>query len=225
MKAMILAAGSGKRMQHLTRDLPKPLIEVDGYSLIEHQVMHLANQGFTDLVINVSYLAQKIIHALGDGSRYGVSIQYSYEPEVGGLETGGGILQALPLLGDEPFVVTSADIYTDYPYARLRELCKQSAHLVLVPNPPYHLEGDFALNANGKVCLSGEKYNYAGIGVISKALFDGETRHKFSLSSRLLPMIERQQVSGELYQGLWFNVGTPCQLEALTRHLARRTCL
>ena len=224
MKAMILAAGSGKRMQHLTRDLPKPLITVAGYSLIEHQVMRLAEQGFNELVINVSYLAQKIIHALGDGSRYGVTIQYSFEPEVGGLETGGGILQALPLLGDGSFVVTSADIYTDYPYARLRQCCKQAAHVVLVPNPPYHTAGDFALDKSGLISLEGDKFNYAGSGVVSAELFQNVAARKFSLSSRLIPMIDRQQVSGELYQGTWFNVGTPCQLEALTQHLAKPTC-
>lgn len=221
MKAMILAAGSGKRMQHLTDVTPKPLLCVDGEPLIVHQLRRLAQAGFTEIVINVSYLAQQIIAALGDGAAYGVSIQYSYEPEVGGLETGGGIYQALPLLGDAPFVVTSADIYTDYPYQRLLHVEVDQAYLVLAPNPDYHPDGDFGLSAGGVVTQQPPKYNYAGIGVVTPALFDGVEASKFSLSSRLLPAIEAQHVHGELYRGDWFNVGTPSQLQALAQYLAK----
>lgn len=223
MKAMILAAGSGTRMQHLTESTPKPLLRVCGETLIGHQIQHLSQAGFTDVVINVSYLADQIIAALGDGSQYGVSIHYSYEPEVGGLETGGGIFQALPLLGREPFLVTSADIYTNYPYAELRGRDIDAAHLVLVPNPDYHPEGDFGLTDDALVTVQPPKYNYAGIGVVSSALFDGVTASKFSLSSRLMPAIAEQRVHGELYTGDWFNVGTPSQLEALTQHLTSAT--
>ncbi len=217
---MILAAGCGKRLGGITQRIPKPLVEVGGETLIAHQVRCLVRAGFDDIVINVCYMASSIIDALGDGSRYGAKIEYSYEHEVGGLETGGGVYQALPLLGDEPFLVTSADIYTDFPYENLHHPMNAAAHLVLVPNPPYHAQGDFALDEQGAITLQGDKRNYAGIGVITRELFDNVTERRFSISSRLMPAIEQHNVTGELYQGAWFNVGTPDELEALQAYVA-----
>ncbi len=126
----------------------------------------------------------------------------------------------MPLLGDAPFLVVSADVYTDFPYASLRQRAHRGAHLVLAPNPPYHPDGDFGLN-EGRVSLTGFKYNYAGIGVVSRDLFEGPLVRKFSLSSRLLPAIEAGEVSGELYQGDWFNIGTSAQLATLAHYLAK----
>ncbi|MDF1655397.1 MAG: nucleotidyltransferase family protein [Coxiellaceae bacterium] len=217
---MILAAGSGKRLGGITQRIPKPLVEVGGETLIAHQVRCLASAGFTDLVINVCYMASSIIDALGDGQRFGCKIEYSYEQEVGGLETGGGVYQALPLLGDQPFLVTSADIYTDFPYEQLQQPMNAAAHLVLVPNPVYHSDGDFALDAQGAITLQGEKWNYAGIGILTRMLFDGVTERKFSISSRLMPAIEQHTVTGELYKGAWYNVGTPTELDALSQYVA-----
>lgn len=220
MKAMILAAGRGERMQQLTELVPKPLMVAGGDSLIAHQVKALVQHGFCDIVINVCYLAKQIISAVGNGSRYGANVVYSYEPILGGLETGGGIYQALPLLGADPFVVVSADLYTEFSYSQLRHVSCEKAHLVLTPNPVFNSAGDFSLSADGCVGLAQERLNYAGIAVLSPRLFDGVDGKKFSLSSRLLPAIRSGQVSGEAYKGAWFNVGTPHQLQDLKHYLA-----
>lgn len=219
MKAMILAAGCGKRLGDITQKIPKPLVKVGGETLIAHQVRCLADAGFNEIVINVCYMAEAIIDALGDGRQFGVNIHYSYEHEVGGLETGGGVNQALPLLGGGPFLVTSADIYTDFPYETLRQPINDRAHLVLVPNPSYHAGGDFALDQQNYIALAGDKFNYAGIGVFTRELFEGATERRFSISSRLLPAIEQHDVTGQFYQGSWFNVGTPEELEALEQYV------
>jgi MurNAc alpha-1-phosphate uridylyltransferase len=158
MKAMILAAGRGLRMRPLTDEIPKPLVPVAGQSLIVHQLLKLAAAGVKEVVINVSYRAKQIMEALGHGQRYGVNINYSFEPTV--LQTGGGICQALPLLGDKPFIVLSADVYTDYPVEKLmvQKLNSASddtlAHLVLIDNPKNHPTGDFHLLPDQHLALT-----------------------------------------------------------------------
>ena len=150
MKAMILAAGRGERMGALTGRTPKPLLEAGGRPLIEHQIARLAGAGFRDVVVNLAWLGERIAARLGDGSRLGVRIRYSREPE-GALDTGGGIRQALPLLGGERFVAVNSDVWSDYPLEKLRDATAGDAHVVLVDNPPHNPEGDFGLAPDGRV--------------------------------------------------------------------------
>ena len=172
MKAMLLAAGRGERMRPLTDHTPKPLLRVGGQTLIGHHLDALARAGFRELVINHAHLGAQLVAALGDGSEYGVHIEYSPEPP-GALETGGGIFNALPLLGTGPFAVINADIWTDFDFAVLPRKPEGLAHLVLVDNPVHHPQGDFAL-CNGHVSADGmPRLTFSGIGVYSPALFDG----------------------------------------------------
>lgn len=206
MKAMILSAGKGERMRPLTNTLPKPLLPIKGKALIEYHIEALAKAGVKDIVINVSHLANTIIEKLGDGHHYGVNLHYSFEKEP--LETGGGIFQALPLLGDDPFVVVSADIFTDYDFMPLTNMNVDAAHLVLVDNPPFHTKGDFALQ-EGKILNSGEPMlNFAGISVLSPNLFKGCSAGKFNLAPLLRKAIDNNTVTGEYYIGQWYNIGT-----------------
>lgn len=164
MKAMILAAGRGERMRPLTDHKPKPLLEANGKPLIVHTINQLVAAGFSDIVINHAHLGQQIEDHLGDGQAFGASIAYSPEGEA--LETAGGIIKALPLLGDGPFLVVNGDIATDYPYAILKNQDFDLAHLVLINNPEHHPEGDFALDSAGQVLETGaEKWTFSGIGL------------------------------------------------------------
>jgi len=206
-------------MRPLTDHTPKALIPVAGKPLIVYHLEKLSRLDIKNIIINISYLAENIREALGDGTQFDVNITYSYEPEA--LETGGGINQALPLLGDKPFLVISSDIYTDYDFKNLlyisNNLNKQSdllAHLILAPNPDYHPKGDFSLGKNGFVKNIPE-YTYASMGVIHPDLFLGCQPGRFSVVPLLLKAIANQQVTGELYQGLWHNVGTVEELEKL----------
>jgi len=221
MKAMILAAGRGERMRPLTDHTPKPLLQVGGKALIEHLIESLADAGFRELVINHAHLGERMEAALGDGVRYGVRIVWSREPE-GALETGGGIHQALPLLGDAPFLAVNSDIWTDYPFARLRQEPHGLAHLVLVDNPPHHPQGDFALQ-NGLVRPEGvQRLTFSGIGLYRPELFQGCPPGKFPLAPLLRAAMLREAVSGEHYDGAWVDVGTPERLAALDRDLSNR---
>ncbi|BCX82811.1 N-acetyl-alpha-D-muramate 1-phosphate uridylyltransferase [Methylomarinovum caldicuralii] len=222
MKAMILAAGRGERLRPLTDRLPKPLVEVAGKPLIVHLIEALARAGFRDLVVNLGYRGAQIREALGDGSAFGVDIAYSPEPEAA-LETGGGIFQALPQLSD-PFLVVNGDLGTDYPFARLSALPAGDAlaHLVLVPNPPHHPAGDFALEA-GRVLPEGmRRYTFSGIGVYRQALFAGCRPGRFPLAPLLRRAAAAGRVSGEVYQGAWSDIGTPGRLAAWRRQLRKR---
>lgn len=214
MKAMILAAGRGTRMRPLTDHLPKPLLSVAGQPLLVHHLQALAKADIKEIIINISYQAEKIQTTLGDGQDYGVKIHYSFEPSA--LETGGGILQALPQLGSAPFLVISGDIWTDYPLQLLpRELNHYLAHLVMVNNPTYHPAGDFVLKA-GELDSSGEdKLTFANIGVYQPQLFQQATTTIFPLVDVLQPAIKAKKISGEHYQGDWVNVGTPAELQSL----------
>jgi len=218
MKAMVLAAGRGERMRPLTDHTPKPLLKAGGETLIGHILRGLVAGGFDDLVINHAHLGAQIVESLGDGSRYGVRIAWSREPD-GALETGGGIFQALPLLGDEPFLVVNGDIWTDYPYARLRRPLDGLAHLVLVDNPPQHPGGDFMLD-HGRVLAEGHPcLTFSGIGVYHPDLFRDCRPGKFPLAPLLRAAMKRRDVTGEHYTGQWHDIGTPERLAELDRRL------
>jgi len=219
VKAMILAAGRGERMRPLTDSVPKPLLEVAGKPLIVHVVERLARAGFTGLVVNLGYRGDQIRVALGDGSAWGVRIDYSREPE-NALETGGGIFQALPLLTD-PFVAVNADVATDFPFATLRTVPESLAHLILVPNPPHHPEGDFDLAGRRVLPGKGGRYTFSGIGVYRHALFAGCTAGRFPLAPLLYRAAERGEVTGELYRGTWMDIGTPQRLAAWRKRQRR----
>lgn len=208
MKAMILAAGKGERLRPLTLHTPKPLVRVAGTPLIEFHVCALAAAGFTELVVNHAWLGQQIEDYLGDGSRFGLRIAYSAEGEP--LETGGGIFRALPLLGDEPFLVVNGDIWTDYDFATLRRPLEGLAHLVLVSNPAHHQAGDFRLH-QGRVsdAVAGEPaLTYSGIAVLHPRLFAGCQPGAFKLAPLLRAAMADGQVSGEQHGGRWVDVGT-----------------
>ena len=208
MKAMILAAGKGERLRPLTLHTPKPLICAGGVPLIEYHLRALAVAGFTEIVINHAWLGQQIEDHLGDGSRFGVSIQYSAEGEP--LETGGGIFKALALLGDSPFAVVNGDIWTDYDFTGLRKPLAGLAHLVLVDNPAHHTTGDFCLNgAQVQDAMAGDDtLTYSSIAVLAPELFDGCKAGAFKLAPLLRKAMAAGQVTGERLQGHWVDVGT-----------------
>ena len=208
MKAMILAAGKGERLRPLTLHTPKPLVRVGGVPLIEYHLRALAAAGFTEIVINHAWLGQQIEDHLSDGSRFGVSIQYSAEGEP--LETGGGIFKALPLLGDKPFAVVNGDIWTDYSFAGLRTPLTGLAHLVLVDNPAHHPKGDFCLSGTQVLDAQpgSDTLTYSGIAVLSPALFDGAGAGAFKLAPLLRNAMAAGRVTGERLQGQWVDVGT-----------------
>ncbi|STR45379.1 N-acetylmuramate alpha-1-phosphate uridylyltransferase MurU [Iodobacter fluviatilis] len=217
MKAMILAAGRGERMRPLTDTCPKPLLEVGGTPLIGWHLHRLAAAGITEVVINHAWLGAMIEERLGDGSAYGVRIQYSAEDVA--LETAGGIAKALPLLGDEPFLLISADIFTDFDLHRLLAYAKTMdqnhvAHLVMVPNPEYHPLGDFALE-NGLIVPNGaEKYCYGNLAICRAGLLaDVVLGEKAKLGPMLAKYAAEGRVSGEYFEGTWVNVGTPADLQ------------
>jgi len=223
LKVMILAAGRGERMRPLSDIVPKPLLEAGGKPLIVHLIERLARAGMSDLVINHSHLGEQIEKCLADGSRYGARIVYSHE-EGGGLETGGGIFKALSLIDADPFVVINGDIWTDFPFDRLPTRLKGLAHLVLVDNPPQHLQGDFSLQ-DGQVLAEGApRLTFSGIGVYARALFAQCRPGKFPLAPLLRDAMARGQVSGEHYTGGWRDVGTPERLHELDRELRRPPC-
>lgn len=216
MKAIILAAGRGERMRPISDALPKPLLEVRGKMLIVWLVEALRRAGIRDLVINHAHLGHMIESALGDGGRLEVAIRYSAEATA--LETAGGIAKALPLLGQAPFIAVNGDIFCDFDFSKLagRSLEKHLAHLVLVPNPPHHSEGDFSLAGAGVGADGGPKLTFGGIGLYHPALFGGIARGtKAQLAPLLRAAMAQHRVSGEIHPGLWHDVGTPERLAAL----------
>lgn len=218
MKAMILAAGRGERMRPLTDHTPKPLLQVGGKPLIVWHIERLAQAGFKELIINHAYLGTLIETALGNGSQFGVSIHYSPEGEA--LETAGGIANALPLLGDEPFLVVNGDIYTEYDFSTLEHELADDwvAWLVLVDNPEHNHKGDFALAGNQVAEQGGVLHTFSGIGVYRPALF-AEIEHgsKAKLAPLLRVAMGSGRVGGELYTGRWADVGTPQRLAELDK--------
>lgn len=216
--ALILAAGRGERMRPLTDHTPKPLLEVDGKPLIVHHIEKLAAADVRYIVINTSHLADRFPEALGDGSRWGVRLRYSYEGPTP-LETGGGMLKALPLLGSEPFIVVSADIWSDIDYAALPREPEGVAHLVMVPNPDFHPTGDFALD-DGRLYgedapASAQRLTFGNVGVYRSAIVEDEPRGTFKLLPMYRQAIAQGNLRGERFDGFWRNVGTPAQLEEL----------
>jgi N-acetyl-alpha-D-muramate 1-phosphate uridylyltransferase len=215
---MILAAGRGERMRPLTDTMPKPMLEAGGKSLLQYHVERLAAAGVRDIVINLAWQGAKLRAAIGDGAQFGVRIRYSDEGDFA-LETGGGICNALPLLGDEPFIVVSGDIWTSFPFGTLHLALDDVAHFVVVPNPDFHAKGDFGLE--GTRMTTGSKYTYANIGVFTAQFFAGRKPERFALAPLMLDWIRQGRVSGELYKGPWHNVGTPAQLASLDAELRR----
>lgn len=220
MDAMILAAGRGERMRPLTDTTPKPLLKIGGKRLIECHLDNLEKAGFRHVVINHSWLGEQIPTALGDGSRYNLKISYSDENDRA-LETAGGICKALSLLQSDPILVVNGDIWTDYPFEHLPKNLDNLAHLILIPNPPHHLDGDFAIE-NGMVHEDGKvKHTFSGIGVYRKALFDGcNPNQPAALAPLLRQAMKRNKVSGEVYPGQWWDIGTPERLKELDKALS-----
>lgn len=219
MKAMILAAGRGERMRPLTDTTPKPLLEVAGKPLIVHHLESLVRAGYREVVINTSYLAEQIHEHLGDGAHYGIHIEYSYEGE-SPLETGGGILKALPLMGKGQFLAINGDTWCDYPWHRLRQIKTASAHLLLVDNPEHHPAGDFSLSGLRLAPRGDHALTYAGIAVYHPNFFTDCTAGTFSVAPMLKAAAEKGSVTAEHYRGAWCDVGTVERLEQLRARLA-----
>lgn len=226
LKAMILAAGRGERMRPLTDDRPKPLVTLRGRPLIEYPLRALAAAGVREFVVNLGYRGAQIREHLGDGSRFGVRIDYSDEGDPA-LETGGGLHKALPLLGGDAFIVANADVYTHYPWAALIERAAAlpadvEAHLVLVPNPAHRPQGDFAL-VDGRIVEpapdAAPTATFSGLSVLRASLFDGCEPGRFPLAPLLRAAARRGGLSAERYDGLWSDVGTPQRLADLEREL------
>ena len=218
MHAMILAAGRGERMGALTAAQPKPLLRLNGETLIARQLGRLAAAGCSDVVINLSYRGDQIRAAVGDGSRFGLKVRYSQEPATP-LETAGGIIAALPLLGDAPFLLVNADVVSDFDFALLAAARRSgrdsvSGTLVLVPNPDHHPQGDYGLGPGGRLRMAEPRYTYSGIALLAPALFAGLAPGRRPLSQVFDPAIAAGRLGGLLHPGLWIDVGTPARLTA-----------
>lgn len=228
MKALVFAAGLGERMRPLTDHTPKPLLVAGGKPLIEWHLEKLAALGVREVVVNTSWLAGQFPAVLGDGSRWGLHLHFAYEGNTP-LETGGGMLNALPLLGDAPFIAVNGDIWCDFDFARLPAEPEGEAHLLLVDNPGHHPEGDFVLDANGRVHDAGDapRLTFAGLGVYRPSLLAGwrqgigaveganATPPRFKLAPLLRAAMARGAVQGQHHQGRWTDVGTPQRLQSL----------
>lgn len=212
MKAMILCAGRGERMRPLSDKIPKPLIKIHSKPLVVWHIEKLAYLGFSEIVINIAYLGDKITSYLGDGSKWGVSLLYSDERESGALESGGGIIKALPLLGSDTFMVVNGDIWCDYEFESDFDLENDLAHLILVPNPEHNLLGDFGLDKDRATNSADKKYTFSGIGYYSPKLFNTLKEEKLPLAPLLRQAIDKNRVSASLYKGLWHDIGTPQRL-------------
>ena len=227
MRAMILAAGEGRRMRPLTDSVPKPLLPLAGRPIIEHSLQKLVAAGVSQIVINVSWLGEQIVEYFGNGKRCGASIEWSREATP--LETAGAVVKALPLLGDEPFILINGDIWCDYPIENLAGRAaqltpQQSAHLVMVDNPPHHPAGDFAIT-NGQLALpnNGGALTFSGISVWRPQAFQSlpySSTAPLPLREVLLPLLSKGGVAGEYWQGQWCDIGTPERLAEINRKLS-----
>ena len=222
IKAMILAAGRGDRLRPHTDRHPKPLLPLAGRRIIEYHLQALAAAGFRDVVINQGWLGEQLPPTLGDGSRWGLNIQYSPE-DYPALETGGGIFNALPLLDSDPFVVINGDVWTDYPLQQLPDSLPGDAHLVLVDNPAHNPDGDFPLRGSDIVENDGPRLTFSGIGVYRPQLFQGCLPGAFPLAPLLRRAISAGKVSGEHFRGQWVDIGTPRRWQALDRQMSARS--
>jgi MurNAc alpha-1-phosphate uridylyltransferase len=223
MKAMLLAAGRGERLRPLTDRVPKALVEAGGKPLIEWHLERLAASGCREAVINVSHLGERVVERVGDGARFGLRLAYSREATP--LETAGGIAQALELLGSAPFLLVNADVYCDVDFGRLlaHELGGRVAHLVLVPNPAHHAQGDFSLESGTVGNGGAPRYTYAGVAVVAPRLVSGvRAGEKAPLGPLLRRAADGGLLSGELHRGLWQDVGTAERLAELEKRLASR---
>ena len=222
MRAMILAAGRGERMKPLTDVHPKPLLKVGGKTLIEYHLEHLAASGFKEIVINTGWLGGQIPVFLGDGARWDVRIQYSHEGWPA-LETGGGIFNALSLLGEAPFLVVNGDVWTDWrihsPHLPVQWRSDTLAHLILVNNPPHHPKGDFGLLDGRVTDAAAERYTFSGIGFYHPRLFAGCITGAFKLAPLLFAAAQQGRVTGAIYSGQWHDIGTPERLAQLDQQL------
>jgi MurNAc alpha-1-phosphate uridylyltransferase len=214
MKAIVLAAGRGERMRPLTDTTPKPLLPVAGKPLIGYHLEALVRAGIRDVVINLSWLGHRIRETLGDGRDYGVNIQYSDEGPVA-LETGGGIFNAMALLGSGPFLVVNGDTWTDFDLSTLELDREALARLVLVPNPPHNTRGDFGIEGNSVVERDTDRYTYSGIGMYRPEFFEGCEPGRFPLLPLLRRAIAAGKLRGQVHRGVWLDIGTPDRLAAL----------
>ncbi|MCH8477995.1 MAG: nucleotidyltransferase family protein [Wenzhouxiangella sp.] len=220
MHAMILAAGRGERLRPLTDTIPKPLIEVGGKALIEHHLLALAGAGISRVVINLGWLGEQISSRLEDGAGFGLEIVYSPEPP-GALETAGGIVQALPLLGEQPFLGIAGDILCDFPLGRLSALPADAlAHLVMVANPAHHRDGDFALDQGWLRVDGTPRHTFSGIGLYRPELFHGLAPGRLALRPVFEQAIAAGAVCGSLHRGYWSDIGTIERLEQARREPA-----
>ncbi|ODN67497.1 N-acetylmuramate alpha-1-phosphate uridylyltransferase MurU [Methylophaga muralis] len=222
MKVMILAAGRGERLRPLTDHTPKPLLHAGPKRLIEYLIEQLVDAGLKDIVINYAHLGEQFEPLLGSGERYQANFEYSAEV-TGGLETAGGIIQALPLLGNEPFLVVNGDIWTDFPFADLTRLeltTEQLCHLVMVNNPLHNLAGDFYLDADGLLAIEGDpKLTFSGIGIYRPEMFAEHPVAKLALKPFFVEAMKQRKATGQHYQGQWSDIGTVERLNALAKQL------
>lgn len=205
-------------MRPLTDTLPKPLLEVGGKPLIVWHLERLSRSGFKEVVINIAHLGYKIPEALGDGSRWGLHISYSDEQASGALESLGGIVKALPLLGDKPFLLVNGDVFCNYPFDADFDLGDKLAHLVLVPNPPHNEKGDFGLEGSLIINKNNNMLTFSGIGYYNPKIFKDIAPKKAPLAPLLRKLIEKKEISGELYRGIWHDIGTPERLNKINEN-------
>ena len=218
MRAMILAAGFGERMRPLTETTPKPLLKVADKPLIDYHLEKLAVAGFSEVVVNSAWLSAQIVDYLGDGARYGLCIHHSVEDEP--LETAGGIVRALPLLGDAPFLLVNGDVWSDIDFAPLRAIRPAGAELVMVDNPAHNPDGDFALGDDGLLREQGEpRFTFAGVSVWQPQCFAGLAPGRRPLKPLMQALMTQSQLSGRLHRGQWWDIGTPERLAALDAEL------
>lgn len=217
MKAIILAAGRGKRLKPITNSTPKPLVKVNGTPLLQRHIEKLKQAGISEIIINVSWLRTCIVDFLLKNNNFGVNIVISDEGDQA-LETGGGIKKALPLIGTNPFLAVNGDIYTDFNFRNIQKIAENDLiSLVMVNNPTHNLNGDFHYKNNRLVTHSKLKYTYSGIGVLRPELFSSENKNSFSVTPLLKQCIQNNQASAQLYTGIWNDVGTVERLDALNR--------
>ncbi len=215
MKAMILAAGRGERMRPLTDKTPKPLLEVNGKALIVYHIEKLASLGFKEIIINIAHLGFKIPEALGNGSKWNINLIYSDEQKDGALESAGGIIKALPFLGNDTFLVVNGDVFCDYDFDANFDLKDDLAHLILVPNPEHNPNGDFGIKNNRALNEADKKYTFSGIGYYSPKLFESLHVEKKALAPLLRNAIKQNKISAALHVGYWHDIGTPQRLKAI----------
>jgi N-acetyl-alpha-D-muramate 1-phosphate uridylyltransferase len=218
-RALIFAAGRGERMRPLTDTTPKPLLRVRGKPMIVRHLEALARAGVNEVVINTSHLAAKFPDALGDGSQWNLRIHYSYEGPAP-LDSGGGMLRALPFLGHETFIAVNGDVVTDFDFSMLPHNPDGIAHLVVIDNPPHHPNGDFVLRDGRLYDEVTPRLTFAGMGVYRPSLLDGQTGGTFSMVPLLRDAMRRGEVTGENYRGAWTDIGTPQRLAEINRQLS-----